>query len=208
MKEDKPGWQKARSIGRVYIKYEPKNNLPTHESTLPNQRDKEFKVLPSDVCVTNKANQKLTPSHKELLRWHFRLGHIGFQHVQWLICTGRMKVQVNSKAVANCERPKCAACEFGKGHIRPNKINTIKNNPMKEQELKKDHLLPGQMVSADHYISWAPGRLYHTKGKSDQSEFFSGGFFFIDHDKGYVRIKHQVDINATYTVKEKITFER
>ena len=38
----------------------------------------------------------------------------------------------------------------------------IKNNPMKEQELKKEHLLPGQMVSADHY----------TKGKSDQSEMF------------------------------------
>ena len=96
------------------------------------------------VCVTNEANQNLTPSYKELLLWHFRQGHIGFQHVQWLIRTGRLKVQGNSKAVA-----KCAACEFGKGHRQPNKVNTIKNNPMKEQELKKDHLLPGQMVSAD-----------------------------------------------------------
>ena len=63
----------------------------------------------------------------------------------------------NPKAVANCERPKCAAYEFGKGHRRPNKINKIKKNPMKEKELKKDHLLPGQMVSADYYISRAPG---------------------------------------------------
>ena len=72
-------------------------------------------------------------------------------------------MQGNSKAVANYESPKCAACEFGKGHRRPNKINKtnkIKNNPMKEQELNKDHLLPGQMVSADHYISRAPGMLY------------------------------------------------
>ena len=30
---------------------------------------------------------------------------------------------------------------------------------------------------------------------------------FIDHDSGYVRIKHQVAINATETVKLKITFE-
>ena len=61
-------------------------------------------------------------------------------------------MQRNSKSVANCERPKCAACDFGKGHRRPNKVNTIKNNPVKEQELKKDHLLPGHMVSAYHYI--------------------------------------------------------
>ena len=103
-------------------------------------------------------------------------------------------VKVNSKAVANCERPKCAACEFGKGHRRPNKVNTIKKNPMKEQDLKKDHLLPGQMVSADHYISRAPGRIYRTKGNSDQSDMFSGGCFFIDNASGYVSIKHQVDL--------------
>ena len=64
---------------------------------------------------------------------------------------------------------------------------------MKEQELKKDHLLPVQMVSADHYI----------KGKSDQSEMFSGGYFFIGHASGFVSIKHQVAINSTEIVKAK-----
>ena len=59
------------------------------------------------------------------------------------------------------------------------------------------------MVYADHYISRAPGRLYHTKGKSDQSEMFSGGCVFIDHASSYVSIKHQVDINTTENVKEK-----
>ena len=69
---------------------------------------------------------------------------------------------------------------------------------MKDKEVKKDHILPGQMVSADHY----------TKGKPDQSEMFSGGCVFIDHSSGYVRIKHQVTINATETVQAKLTFER
>ena len=73
LKEDKPGWQKAEPVERVYVKYEPKNNLTTHEATLPNQREKEYKALKNYVCVTNEANQKLTPSQKELLRWHFRL---------------------------------------------------------------------------------------------------------------------------------------
>ena len=157
----------------------------------------------SDVCDTNKANQNITPSHKELLRCHFRLGHIGFQHVRGLICTGHLKVQVNSKAVANCESLKCSSCEFGKVHLQPNKVNTIKKNPMKEQELKKGHLLPVQMVSADHYISRYPGRLYHTKGKSYPSDMFSGGCVYIYHASVYVSIKHQVSINSTETVKEK-----
>ena len=84
----------------------------------------------------------------------------------------------------------------------------MKNNSMKEQDIKKDHLLPGHMMSADHYISRAPGRFNHTKWKSDPSDIFSGGCVFIDHSSGYVRIKHQVAINATETVKENITFER
>ena len=81
-------------------------------------------------------------------------------------------MQGNSKALAKCEGPKYAACEFVKGHCRLNKINTIKNNPMKEQDLKMDHLLTVHMVSAYHYILRAPGRLYHTKGKSYQSDMF------------------------------------
>ena len=79
---------------------------------------------------------------------------------------------------------------------------------MKEQELNKDNLLSGKMVSADNYISQDPGRLYHTKGKSYQYAMFSGGCVFIDNASGYVSINNQVDINATKTVKAKITFER
>ena len=79
---------------------------------------------------------------------------------------------------------------------------------MKEQDLKKDHLLPGQILSADHYISRAPGRIYHTKCKSYQSDMFSGGCVFIYHASGYVSINHKVAINNTETSKAKLTFER
>ena len=152
LKEENPGWKKAEPIERVNIKYDPKNNIPTHEAILPNQIEKEVKALASAVCVTNEANQKLTPLHQYLLRWNFRLGNIGFQHVQWLIHTGHLKVQGNSKAVANYYTPKCAACEFGKGHCKTNKVNTNNKNPMKEQDLNKDNILLGKMVSEDHYI--------------------------------------------------------
>ena len=79
---------------------------------------------------------------------------------------------------------------------------------MKDKQIKKDHLLPGHMVFADHYILRAPGRLYHTKGKSDPSDMFSGGCVFIDHASGYMSIKKQMDKKSTETVKVKLTFER
>ena len=83
-------------------------------------------------------------------------------------------MQGNYKAVSNCEMPECDACEFGKGNHQYNKLKTIKNNHMKEQEINKDYLLPGNMISSDHYISRAPVRLYPKTGKSDPSDMFSG----------------------------------
>ena len=97
-------------------------------------------------------------------------------------------MQGNSKAVFNCESPKCDACEFVNGHHRSNKVNKMKNNNTKEQDLKKGNILTGQMVFSDHYISRDPGRLYHTKSKSDPPDMFSGGCVFIYHSSGYVII--------------------
>ena len=79
---------------------------------------------------------------------------------------------------------------------------------MKEQDINKDSLLPGNMVSVDNYIQWDPGRLYHKKGKSDPYDMLSRGCVFIDHASGHVSINHQVDINANETIKEKLTLER
>ena len=44
LKEDKTCWQKAKPVERVYVKYDLNNNLPNHEDTLPNQREKEVKA--------------------------------------------------------------------------------------------------------------------------------------------------------------------
>ena len=79
---------------------------------------------------------------------------------------------------------------------------------LRSKDLNKDHILPVQMVSTDHYILRAPGRLFHTIGKSDPSNMYSGGCVLIEHASGYMSIKNQVVINATETVKEKLIFER
>ena len=54
LKEDKPGCQKAEPVDKFNTKYDPKNNLPIHESILPNQRQKESTldcyILGSNMC--------------------------------------------------------------------------------------------------------------------------------------------------------------
>ena len=112
----------------------------------------------------------------------------------------------HSNAVASWEQPESAVCEFLNGHCRPDKINTTNKNRMKDQKLKKDHNITGNMVSAYHYILRAPCRLYCTKSKLDPFEIFSGGCDFRNHASGYMSIKNPVTINATEYFKAKLTF--
>jgi hypothetical protein len=39
-------------------------------------------------CVTSEVNENLTSTQKELLRWHYRLGHVAFDRVKWLAQQG------------------------------------------------------------------------------------------------------------------------
>ena len=64
MKEHKPGWQISKPVERVHIKYNPKENLPTHKAILPNHIEKEVKTLNSDVWVINEANHNINYSQK------------------------------------------------------------------------------------------------------------------------------------------------
>ena len=80
----------------------------------PTEDDKTAVDLRRVVCVTEKANANLTVAQKELLRWHYQLGHLGMQHVQWLVRQGKLKVRGKPTSVANCEPPHCASCMFGK----------------------------------------------------------------------------------------------
>ena len=71
-------------------------------------------ALALNGAVDDETNQNLTSAQKRLLRWHFRLGHLGFATVQWL---GRQKMlgTLGEKmAAATLQAPKCASCQFGK----------------------------------------------------------------------------------------------
>jgi len=205
--KDQPEWQFATPLSRLTVPYDRYSNLPIITGTFPGQKQRFVKALAAAIDVTEEGNKNLSADQKELLRWHFRLGHVGMGHLQWMIRSGKVPVR-NQKGVANCERPKCAACEYGKATKRPTATGTNIPNPDKEMNLKQNHLQPGQCVSVDHYQSAVPGRLYTSKGGTDPRHMFHGGAIFVDHASGYLDVRHQVTLGAADSVKSKLQFER
>ena len=78
--------------------------------------DKVALNLSSDSgCITNNSNN-LSPLQTLLLHFHFKLGHIGFQHLQWLLNSGifgPLGIQCSSKDVTP---PKWQSCIQGGQH--------------------------------------------------------------------------------------------
>ena len=130
-------------------------------------------------------------AEKELLRWHYRLGHIGFKKIQFLLRTGVLSQTETSRRLhsAACKiinPPRCAACQYGKQHRRPIP-GTTPSTVIRDRAnaLKTDNLLPGQRISVDHYICSTRGRLLTSAGKTRKEDMYCGGCIFVDHATGF-----------------------
>ena len=119
---------------------------------------------------------------------------------QWLIFTGSINALGNTKAVANCERTRRVACDFGKGNHKPDK---------KRQSRK---ILPRINISGRIIFCLYRWCLQITisrwiqVGSTKKKEIHihircSQVDVFLKHDSGYMGINHQVVINTNETVK-------
>ncbi|MGH7974286.1 MAG: hypothetical protein ACREBR_02075 [bacterium] len=175
-----------------------------------------------NICVTDATNSNLSGTQKLLLRWHYRLGHVGFALVQWL---ARNSIILPS-SIARCEAPKCASCEYGKGHRRPvanrgspgqyapragGRISDSKIDSLLIQtggHLKAGDLRPGDRISVDSYETRVKGRRKTSRGQTKDSDMFCGGTIFCDHASSFIDVRHQVTLGAHDTVRSKQLFER
>jgi hypothetical protein len=204
--------------GRITFNLETSNGLPCtmsytgkQESGNKNQSKSEssYNTSPQQYLynVVRETNINLSPGQKELLKWHFRLGHWNLQWIQTLI---RKKILYcaddrASKPDSYCQ---CAACNLSK-QIRKSE-ETIENklNIEKDGSLRKETLQPGACISTDQYVSHVPGRLEHTYGKENTEERYIGGTLFIDEASQFIYIQNQVSLGATETIRAKHKFER
>ena len=82
--------------------------------------------------------------------------------------------------------------------------SVIKDN---DGVLKKDHLLPGQCMSVDHFMRNTKGRLYMSQGKMNPDDMYDGGCIYFDHASGFIHCEHKVHLTTHETLQAKEHFE-
>ena len=112
--------------------------------------------------IADKTNQSITSAQKELLSWHWPLGHVGFTQRQQIMrprplttssrlynLTGNRTLHpqqcivLQNESTQTCKPMLCSACEIARAGD-----STVQHRT-KEYVLKPDHVTPGAMISVE-----------------------------------------------------------
>ena len=168
--------------------------------------DKVASKLYSNNGIVDVDSDNLTAIQRQLLRFHFKLGHLGFKYLKWLLNSGifgPLGVQCGHKDVPS---PKCQACLQGGQQKNPIPGNIHRQK--EKDKLKREQLIPGQRVFSDQYVSSVSGRNYTGRGHAQTQLMYKGGTVFVDAASSYMSIHHQIGFTAVETIKSKLVFER
>ena len=147
-------------------------------------------VIPEDAEPTS-----LNP-HDELLRWHYRMGHLPFDQIKQLAQTGQLQ-----KRLLTVKKPFCAACQYGKMTKRPWRVKGD------NKHATRSVTQPGQVVSVDQLESNSPGLIAQLKGKLSQQRY-KYATIFVNQVSGYTFVFLQRCLTSEETVQAKHAFER
>lgn len=184
-------------------------------SILPTTTDIEIpsQKLANLVHTVHTNNKNLIKAEKELLRWHYCLGHLSFQKIQHLMKTRALShtssmYKLHTTASKISTPPKCAACLFGKqvACLSPGKTTTVVKD--RTDVLHDGNLLPGAEESVDHFISSIKGQLFTGYDKGSNNRWYVGGCIFVDHSSNYIHIKFQSSLSSHDTLRAKTSFEK
>jgi hypothetical protein len=79
------------------------------------------KLEPSvNLTFLENENQNLTAGQKLALEWHYRVGHLNFHSLQYVLRNFPF-VAARFGPATKCDPPKCAVCEFAKANVGPRK---------------------------------------------------------------------------------------
>ena len=204
---------KKKGTNPINVSIDPASNLPVCTAYTEGSQDCIHQEFNSVISTTSDRNMNLNAAERELLRWHHRLGHLGFRQIQFLMRSGALSHSESARRLHMSAAklqiyPLCSACQYGKQRRKPSPGKRSHVVRDRDGILKKDNLFPGQRVSVDHFVCSTRGRLLHTYGKEDPRLQFVGGAIFVDHASGYIFVAPQVNLNTHETLKAKDSFER
>ena len=131
----------------------------------------------------------------ELMRWHYRLGHLPFSKLQLLAQLGEIP-----KRLAKVVAPKCAGCIFA----------AMTKVPWKGKE-DQCHIFtatkPGECVSIDQMISTQVGFIAQLKGKLTRDRY-KAATIFVDHFSRLRFVHLMRDLSSEETINAKLAFEQ
>ena len=147
--------------------------------------------------IIDEEDEPPQDASKDFLRWHHRLGHCPYGKIVWLAKQG-----VLPRRLADCRKPKCTSCMFGKATKRPWKTRQKKNDASKIKEAT----LAGQCVSIDTLISITPGLIGQLRGIPTTARY-KAATIFVDHFSGLGYVYLHKSTTAAEAVEAKRTFE-
>ena len=94
IKPNVPGWDgyNVLPIHVIETPYHPRTNLPTVKVCVSEFKTKRAAALLGAVDVASNNNKNMLETAKELLHLHFRLGHVNFKTLAWMIRSGKVQV--------------------------------------------------------------------------------------------------------------------
>ena len=149
----------------------------------------------SEVQSDQELAQSATTWQAELLRWHYRLGHVSFQKLQRMAKLGYIP-----KQLANVRIPTCAGCFFGKQGRTPWRVKG-QNNKLRMTRA------PGECVSVDQMESSSAGSIGQIKSRLTKRRH-KYTVVFVDHYSRYVYVHLQERLTGEETVLAKQSFEQ
>ena len=174
--------------------------------------DKVIKELANPItnpCVTDDNNPLLTRAQKELLKWHYKLNHVGFQHLHWLLRNFKIFGVTGVIGSGNdVITPLCSCCLTGGMQKLPTKGNIHTKVRECKSILKHEKTIPGALIFSDQFVSSEPGKHYNLRGQQLGNTGYRGGTVFYDAASSFISIHHQVGFTSSETLKSMLTFER
>jgi hypothetical protein len=143
--------------------------------------------------VNNSKIDNLSQVQQQLLRVHYRLGHLGMDRIQALARAG-----ILPKHLAPCPKPLCASCQLGKAHRSA--------TPSTGTPLDVDHLKPGDCVSVDQLESNTPGSVPTSQGLPTKC-IYQAATLFCDHASRYLFLTCHYSTGVEEAVTAKRAFE-